>query len=77
MPDDHSLRELELHTLEDMRWNDNYQCPFKQWSEDIIKGMRWLMWKPAYAKDLVDTFPHSFNSDTPPKSVSMEMHSVI
>ena len=24
MPDDHASGELELHTLEDMRWNDNH-----------------------------------------------------
>jgi len=23
MPDDHTLGEWELHTLEDVRWNDN------------------------------------------------------
>jgi hypothetical protein len=40
MPDDLALRELELHTLEDMKWNDNHQCPIKYWSRDIIKSMR-------------------------------------
>jgi hypothetical protein len=25
MPDDQALREWELHTLENMRWNDNHQ----------------------------------------------------
>ena len=29
MPDDQALGEWELHTLEDMRWNDNHQCPIK------------------------------------------------
>jgi len=32
MPDDQALREWELHTLEDMRWNDNHQRPIKYWS---------------------------------------------
>jgi hypothetical protein len=27
MPDDQALMEWELHTLEDMRWNDNHQSP--------------------------------------------------
>jgi len=27
MPDDQALGKRELHTLEDMRWNDNHQCP--------------------------------------------------
>ena len=29
MPDDHPPGEWELHTLEDMRWNDNHQRPIK------------------------------------------------
>jgi len=29
MPDDQALRQWELHTLEDMRWNDNHQRPIK------------------------------------------------
>ena len=29
MPDDQALGEWELHTLEDMRWNDNHQRPIK------------------------------------------------
>jgi hypothetical protein len=27
--DDVALGEWELHTLEDMRWNDNHQCPIR------------------------------------------------
>jgi len=38
MPDDQALGEWELHTLEDMKWNDNHQCPIKYWSRDIIKA---------------------------------------
>jgi len=40
MPGDQALGQWELHTLEDMRWNDNHQCPMKYWSRDIIKSMR-------------------------------------
>jgi hypothetical protein len=31
-PDYLALGEWELHTLEDMRWNDNHQRPIKYWS---------------------------------------------
>ena len=55
MPDDQALGEWELHTLEDMRWNDNHQRPIKYWSRDIIKSMRWLMRQPAYAEHLIFT----------------------
>jgi hypothetical protein len=44
MPDDLALGEYELHTLEDMRWNDNHQRPIIYYSRDILKSMRWLMW---------------------------------
>ena len=37
MPDDQALGEWELHTLQDMRWNDNHQRPIKYWSQDISK----------------------------------------
>jgi hypothetical protein len=40
MADDMALGEWELHTIEDMRWNDNHQPPIKYWSRDIIKSMR-------------------------------------
>jgi hypothetical protein len=43
MPDDQALGEWALHTLNDMRWNDNHQCSIKYWSQDIIKSMGWLM----------------------------------
>jgi hypothetical protein len=29
MPDDQALREWELHTLEDMTWNDNHQPSYQ------------------------------------------------
>jgi len=38
MPDDQALREWELHTLEDMRWNVNHQRPIKYGGRDIIKA---------------------------------------
>jgi len=53
MPDDQALGEWQLHTLEDMRWNDDHQRPIIYWSQDIIKGMRWLMRQPAYAEHLI------------------------
>jgi len=74
MPDDLALRELELHTLEDMRWNDNHQHPIKYWSRDIIKSMRWLMWQRAYAEHHIYTPQRCFNRDTPPKRLYTEMH---
>jgi len=65
MPDDQALGEWELHTLEDMRWNDNHQCSIKYWSQDIIKSMRWFMQQPAYTEHLIFTHQRFFNSDTP------------
>jgi hypothetical protein len=49
MPDDQALGEWELHTFEEMRWNDKHQCPMKYWSRDIIKCMRWWMRQRTYA----------------------------
>jgi hypothetical protein len=47
MADIQAHREWELHTVEDMRWNNNHQRAIKYWSRDIIKRMRWLMqWPP-------------------------------
>jgi len=74
MPDDLALEEWELHTLHDMRWNDNHQRPIKYWSRDIIKSMRWLMPQPAYAEHLIYAPQRCFNSDTPPKLLYTEMH---
>jgi hypothetical protein len=39
MTHDQALGEWELHTLEDMKWNDHHQCPIKYCSRDIIKSM--------------------------------------
>jgi hypothetical protein len=74
MPDDQALRECKLHTLGDMRWNDNHQRPIKYWSRDIIKSMRWLMRQLAYAEHLIYAPQHCFNSDTPPKGHYTEIH---
>jgi len=74
MPGDQALGEWELHTLEDMRWNDNHQQPIKYWSQDIIKSKRWLMQQPAYAEHLICAPQRCFNSDTPPKYLYTEMH---
>jgi hypothetical protein len=43
MPDDLALREWELHTLEDMRWNVNHQRSIEYCCGDIIKSMRWMI----------------------------------
>jgi hypothetical protein len=48
MPDNQLCGKWELHTLKDMKWNDNHQFPIKYWSQEIIKSMRWLMRQPAY-----------------------------
>jgi len=74
MPDDQAPREWKLHTLEDMRWNGNHQCPIKYWSREIIKSLRWLMWQPPYPEHLIDATQRCFNSDTPLKRLYTEMH---
>jgi len=74
MTDDQALGEWELHTLEDMRRNDNHQCHMKCWSRNIINSVRWLMWQPADAEYLIFAPQHSINSDTPPKLLYTEMH---
>jgi len=74
MPDDQALGEWELHTVEDMRWNDNHQRPIEYWSRDIIKSMRWLMRQTAYAEHLIYAPQRCVNSDMPPKRLHTEMH---
>jgi hypothetical protein len=74
MPDDPALGEWELHTLEDMSWNDNHQRPIKYWSQDIIKSMRWLMQQPTYGEHLIFAPQCCFNSDTPPKRLYTELY---
>jgi len=74
MPDDLAVREWELHTLEDTRWNDNDQRSIKYWSRDIIKSMRWWMRQPLYAEHLIYAPQRSFNTDMPQKHLHTEMH---
>jgi len=74
MTDHHALREWELHTLKDMGWNDNHQCPIKYLCRDIIKSMRWLTRQPAYAKHHIYAHQRCFNTDKPPKRLYIEMH---
>jgi len=73
MSDDQALGEWKLHTLEDMKWNDNDQCPIKYWSRDIIESMGCLMRQPAYVKYLVYATQNCFNSNTPPKRLYTEI----
>jgi hypothetical protein len=74
MADDQAHGEWELYTLEDMKWIDNHQRPIKYWSRDIIKSMRRLMRKPAYAEHHIYAPQGCFTSDTPPKRRYTEMH---
>jgi len=74
MPDNQALGEWELHTLEDMGWNDNHQWPIKYWSRDIIKIIRWMMRQPSYSEHFIYAPQHCFNSVTPPKRLYTEMH---
>jgi len=74
MPDDQAHGEWKLHTLKDMRSNDNPQHPPKYWSQDIITSMRWLMRQAALAGHYIDTRQHCFNSHMPPKRLYTEMY---
>jgi hypothetical protein len=74
MPDDLPHGEWELHTLDDMKWNDNHQRPIKYWSRNIIKSMRWLTWQPLYAEHRIYAPQCCFNSNTPPKYLYTEIH---
>ena len=72
--DDHALGEWELHTLEDMRWNDNQQRQIKYCSRDINTSMGWLIRQLAYAEHQIFAPQRCFESDTPPKRLYTEMH---
>jgi hypothetical protein len=74
-PDDLAVGEWELHTLVDMKWNDNLQLSIKFWSEDIIKSMRRLMRQPAYTEHLMYGPQHFFHSHTAPQCLYNELHS--
>jgi hypothetical protein len=56
------LVEWEIHTLEDMKWNDNHQHPIKYWSQDCIKRMSWLMQQPVYAEHVIYAPQCCFNT---------------
>jgi len=77
MPDDQALGEWELHTLMDMRCDNNPQHPIKYQSPHIIKSMRWLMWQLAYAENHIYSPQHCFHSDTLPKCLYTGMHTVV
>jgi len=74
MADDQALAVWELHTLEDMRWNNNHQHLIKYWSRDIIKCMRWLMQWPAYAKYPIYAPEWCFISNMPLRHLHTAMH---
>jgi hypothetical protein len=74
MPDALAVGEWELHTLEDMRWNDNHQRPIKYWSRTIIKSIRWLIRQLASAEHHIYAPQCCFNSSTPPLHLYTEMH---
>jgi hypothetical protein len=74
MADDQALSVCELHTFEDMKWNDNHQRPIKYWSRDIINSMRLLLQQPLYAKHLIYARQCCVTSDKPPKRLYTEMH---
>jgi len=74
IPDNQALGEWELHTLIDMKWNDNHQHPINYWSRDIIKSMRWLVRQPAFAGHLIYSPQRCFNSDTPPNCLYTKIH---
>ena len=74
MPDDHTIGQSELNTLDDMRWNENQQRPINYRSRDSIKSIRWLMPQPAYAEHLIYAPWRFFNSDVATKRLYTEMH---
>jgi len=49
MRDTQVVGECELHTLGDMRWNDNHTPPVKYCSRNIIKSMLWLLLQTHYS----------------------------
>ena len=74
MPDNQAVGQWDLHTLKDMRWNDNHQCPIKYWNRDTINCIRWLMRQQGYAEYLIYAPARCFNTNTPPKRHYTEMH---
>jgi hypothetical protein len=74
VPVDQASGEWELHTLEDIKWNDNHQHPITYWREDNIKGMGWLTRQQAYTEHLIDTPQCCFSSHTTPKCLYRNAH---
>jgi len=74
MPDDQALGEWELHSLEDIRWNENHQRAIKYWSRDMIKPMRWLIRQPAYSEHPIFAPQSCFNRDSRPKRLDTKMY---
>ena len=73
-PNDQSLSEWELHTLQDRRWNGNRQRPIIYGSGDIMKTRRWLMRQPAYADHPIYTPQCCFHSNSPQERLYTEIH---
>jgi hypothetical protein len=76
MSDDLAVGEWELRTVKDMKWIDNHQRPMQYCSREFIKSLRWLLRHPEYAEHLIYAPQSCFNSDTPPKRLHTEMHTV-
>jgi hypothetical protein len=68
------LREWELHTIDNMRWNGNPQSPIQYWSRDIIKSMRWLMRQAVYTEHFIFADQRCFHNYSPPNRLYTEMH---
>jgi len=74
LPDDQALGEWQLHTLEDMKWNDNHQWAITYWSRDITSSMGWWMQPPAYVEHHRYAPQCCINSDALPKRLYTTMH---
>jgi hypothetical protein len=74
MPDDQAVREWELHTSEDMRWNDNQEWSITSWSREIMKIMRCLMRQQAYTNHRIYAPLHCCYCDMPPQTLCTEIH---
>jgi hypothetical protein len=77
MPHDLGLVDWELHTIEDMKWNDNHQHPIKYWSPDIIKSIRWLTRQQAHAEHSIYAPQPGCTNDTELKQLYTEWHTVV
>jgi len=73
IPDVQALGEWDLHTVEDMKWNDSNQCSIKYWCRDIIKCIRRLMRSQVYTEHHNYPPQHCINSDTPQRHLYTTM----